>query len=171
MGKKKRKTTTPTTSATAAGSDLLNIDDINLRTAGPVTRVRGAILSIGDRLMAVKRKITAWGCEDANAATALELLNEMTSRMPAIRTAIEKLELTGYSPSRKAFTSRTEEGDHVSILPKYRAQYKDLLPEDHMADLTVIRKNPDRGGLILESSEGARLKTASAHVVRLPQVE
>ena len=36
MGKKKRKTTTPTTSATAAGSDLLNIDDINLRTAGPV---------------------------------------------------------------------------------------------------------------------------------------
>jgi hypothetical protein len=84
---------------------------------------------------------------------------------------LESLELSGFSPMRKSFTAQTKEGDHVSLLEKYRTQYDDLIDRDLMNDLKVIRKNENRGGLVLEASDGARLKTAAAHVVRLSQPE
>ena len=73
------------------------------------------------------------------------------------------------SPSRKSFTALTKEGDHVALLDKYRPQYNDLIDRELMGDLKVFRKNENRGGLVLEATNGSRIKVAAAHVVRLSQ--
>ena len=55
------------------------------------------------------------------------------------------------------------------MLEKYRVHYEDLMDRSLMSDLKVVRKNDNRGGLILETTSGQRMKTAASHVVRLSQ--
>ena len=71
-------------------------------------------------------------------------------------------------PPRKSYTAQTAEGDHVSILEKYRANYKDILDEELMDNLLVVRKNEKSGrASFSRAANKGRLKTATAHVVRL----
>ena len=163
MGKSKKKATS-STSVTLMPSGIVDIGSVNLRTAGPVTRLRGIVEKAVEKLTAAQVKVSGWDCK---TETLQDLLAEVLARIPDIQQELEDLEKSGYSPPRKSYTAQTAEGDHVSILEKYRANYKDILDEELMDNLLVVRKNENRGGLILEAANKGRLKTATAHVVRL----
>lgn len=167
--KKKSVASDKTAMADSQTKSVVNIEEVNLRTVGPVTRVRGVIAVVTERIAAAEEKLTKWGEESPLALKISQALTSVAGEVQAISEALEELETSGFSPSRKSFTALTSVGDHVSLLEKYRAQYDDLLSRELMNDLKVFRKNENRGGLVLEASGGVRIKAAAAHVVRLSQ--
>lgn len=169
--KKQKKTVSPEIqeSTSPKTKDVVNIDEVNLRTVGPVTRVRGVVAIAAERLIAAGDKLDKWGEESSLAAEIGEDVSRAAAEIQAIADKLETLETSGFSPSRKSFTFLTKEGDHVSVLEKYRSQYDDLIGRELMTNLKVFRKNENRGGLILEAGNGSRIKVAAAHIVRLSQ--
>jgi hypothetical protein len=147
---------------------LVDIEVVNLRTAGPVTRLRGVMAQVTSKITFVQGKLTSWGDSNEQAKELADAAEQLNSEVSTLVEGLEKLEGTGFSPPRKSFTALTTVGDRVSILEKYRERYEDLLHRDQMDDLTVIKKRDGRGGgLILEARDGTKVPAASAHIVRL----
>ena len=159
------------TMSSSDSDGVVDIEGINLRTVGPVTRLRGAVAKITEKLEAIHKKVCSWDGDNEMVKSISSELNQILTGFPSLLAAFKKLEATKYSPPRKGYTALTDVGDKVSILEKYRPQYKDLLTSDLMDDLKVTAKNPNRGGLILEATSGAKVRAAIAHVVRLSQPE
>lgn len=169
--KKKRAASDPVTDneTSSAPKQVVDINEVNLRTAGPVTRLRGIMAVVSEKVGTVEEKLAKWGEENTQASEIAQAVTSVVSDILGIMEQLEALELAGFSPERKSFTAKTKEGDHVSVLEKYRDHYEDLIDRSLMNDLTVFRKNDNRGGLILETTSGQRMKTAASHVVRLSQ--
>jgi len=167
--RKKRATVTNTESSSQAEKSVVDISEVNLRTVGPVTRLRGIMAMVSERVESVEAKLSKWGDENAEALAISQAVTSVHTEIVSILEQLESLELSGFSPERKSFTAKTKEGDHVSVLEKYRVHYEDLMDRSLMSDLKVVRKNDNRGGLILETTSGQRMKTAASHVVRLSQ--
>jgi hypothetical protein len=166
--KRTKKASSPTVETNAV-KEAVNIEEANLRTVGPVTRLRGVMAVVTEKVATVEAKLTKWGEENETAAEIAEAVTAVVAEVHGISERLKQLELSGFSPPRKSFTAQTKEGDHVSLLEKYREHYDDLIDRSLMNDLVVIRKNENRGGLVLETETGTRVKAAAAHVVRLSQ--
>lgn len=172
MGKKKstKKTTTETQAAITTANET-----VNLRSAPPVERLIGQLAIVQETIEKRRDTLEAWakpqveGAEPNELAKdALEALNGVVEAFPAVATALDKLHASGYSPPRKSYTAGTEEGDHVAILEGDRVRYEDIMEADQMLDLEVIKKIPGKGGgLIVQNNDGARMKVATSHVVKL----
>ena len=167
--RKKKRTAPVTDTDTVTTKAVVDISEVNLRTVGPVTRLRGIMAIVAARVGSVGEKLTKWGEGNPQAAEIAQSVTSLEAEIASITEQLDALELTGFSPERKSFTAKTKEGDHVSLLEKYREQYDDLIERSLMNDLTVIRKNDNRGGLVLETTSGGRVKAAASHVVRLSQ--
>jgi len=169
MAKNRKKKTSATPESASSNKRVVNIEEVNLRTAGPVTRLRGVMSMVAERVDTVVEKLTNWSEENKAVEEVAGITSALAADISSILDKLEDLELSGFSPQRKSFTAKTSEGDHVSLLEMYRPQYDDLIERKQMNDLVVIRKHENRGGLVLETTEGTRLKAAAAHVVRLSQ--
>jgi hypothetical protein len=170
MGKKKslrgsKKSTSSKPDVAENDVDLLSGD---LRTASPVVRMRAFVGRLHESTQKVCKKLATWSDQNDVVSEAAGAAVELEGLFPALEDALATLEENGFSPPRTTYTASTEEGDHVSVLDKFREKYEDLMPADSMGDLTVIKKHPGKGGgLIVESSDGARMKVATSHVVKL----
>jgi hypothetical protein len=155
-------------SSESTESDVVDIGSINLRTAGPVTRLRGVMAVITEKSEYVREKLAVWGEGNTEAGELAEAVAVLQGELGTITEALETLEKSGFSPPRKSFTADTSEGDHVSILEQYRTRYEDILEARLMDNLEVLKKRDGRGGgLTLVASDGTKVLTAIAHVVRL----
>ena len=143
-------------------------DRLNLRTAPPVRRVAGKIAVVVASLAKDRDKLAEWGAENARAREAAEHLDAILQAFPALSACLSDLELSGFSPPRLSYTAGAVEGDRVSVLEARRHLYSDIMEPELMLDLTVIAKHPGKGGgLVVESSEGNRMKVVLSHVVKL----
>jgi hypothetical protein len=171
MGTKKRskKPAAPKSSHESLESPpVVDIESVNLRTAGPVTRLRGVVAVLVDKVCYAHDRLTVWGESNDLARELSEAFGGLQGELSSIAERLEKLELSGFSPPRKSFTADTSEGDHVLLLDQYRDRYADLLDPSHMDNLVVLKKRAGRGGgLILEATDGTKFQTAIAHVVRI----
>ena len=172
MGKKKSTKKTATEKPETAPTTTENV---NLRSAPPVERLIGQLAIVQETLEKRRETLEAWaepqveGAEvNELAKDALDALNTVVDGFPLVKTALDKLLASGYSPPRKSYTAGTEEGDRVAILEGDRVRYEDIMEVDLMLDLEVIKKIPGKGGgLIVAASDGARMKVATSHVVKL----
>ena len=171
MGKKKGTKKT----ATEKPETVTTNENVNLRSAPPVERLIGQLAIVQETIEKRRDTLAAWaepqveGAEvNELAKDALDALNVVVEGFPAVKTALDKLLASGYSPPRKSYTAGTEEGDRVAILEGDRVRYEDIMEADLMLDLEVIKKIPGKGGgLIVAASDGARMKVATSHVVKL----
>lgn len=150
-------------------------ESVDLRTAKPVIRLKGQISILMKTLNDRRETLEGWtkpqveGAEpNEQAVSALEALNEITNAYPAFVEAMDELEKSGFSPARKSYTATTGEGDRVAVLEDERHRYTDIMDEDLMLDMLVIKKQPGKGGgLIVEAKDGPKMKVALSHVVKL----
>jgi hypothetical protein len=166
MASKKKKTKTPA-QAQNTTNGLVDIEAVNLRTAGPVTRLRGVMAVITAKLQFVQGKLVNWSETNETAKDIADSVETLKGEIEDLVDRLESLEASGFSPARKSFTAQTTVGDHVSILEKYRDRYEDLVPCKDMDDLVVIKRRDGRGGGLVLEVNGVKLPAASAHVVRL----
>jgi hypothetical protein len=62
---------------------------------------------------------------------------------------------------------RPKPGDRVTVIREYRDHYKDLMADELMIDLLVVKTCPGRTGLILvENTQKHRIKVSTSHVCR-----
>ena len=118
MPSKKRKN-----SARKTAAETVDKAPTDLRTAKPVSRLKGQIAilmtTLGDR----RETLEGWtkplveGAEpNEQAASALEALNEIVNAYPAFKDAMDELEKSGFSPARKSYTATTGEGGSLRPL-------------------------------------------------------
>jgi hypothetical protein len=141
---------------------------LNLRMAAPVKRVMGKITVAVDSLARDYVKLESWGEKNELAKVAAKKLSSILNTFPALNEVLEQLDASGFSPPRLSYTSSVVEGDRVSVLETHRHLYDDVMSADLMLNLGVVKKHPGKGGgLVVENSNGNRMKVAISHVVKL----
>jgi hypothetical protein len=144
-------------------------DRKDLRREPPVARLRAMMNLLATKLDTSLAKLVSWQPATANEdlGEAVTCLGGIVNEMHVLDEHLDALEESGFSPARKSFTSQAEEGDHVSVLEASRDKYTDIMEPSNMVDMTVVKKQPGKGGgLIVEAEDGSRMKVATSHVVR-----
>jgi hypothetical protein len=165
MSKKKtsRKSKSPTTVVKAPEVKT------DLRREQPVRRMRLVLANTFESMESHITKLTGWAETNPAAEKSLILLTNILGLAAEFGDEMVKFEETGWSPARKSFSAKTDEGDRVAILDDMRTTYADLMNVSLMSDLLVIKKHAGNrgGGLIVEAAGGERMKVAISHVVKL----
>ena len=178
MGKRSSKKSTRNTAKEAevvsTENEVLDLEDVNLRSAPPTTRLRGLAAASKERMESVEKRLKSWEVQSTDnqlIGVAVTEAAEVLQCMLTLEETLVELEKSGYSPPRKSFTASTEEGDVVSVLTEHKEKYKDIMDAGQMDRMTVLKKHPGKGGgLVVESTEGSRMRVASSHVVKLSTV-
>lgn len=114
-------------------------------------------------------RLSEWAAKSDAAAESRDILTGVLHGADNFNAEMKLFEDTGWSPPRKSYTAKTSEGDRVAILEDMRGSYSDILDRDLMADLLVVKKHPGNkgGGLVVEASDGSKIKVSISHVVKL----
>lgn len=139
----------------------------DLRRARPTRRileqVRGYMKEISRHLEILE----SWASGNGIANCALAEARVMSARCEKLIEHLGALDASGFSPPRKCYTASTKEGDIVQVLEAHREFYAELMEPAKMTNLTVVKKQPGKGGgLVVEAADGSRMRAAIAHVVK-----
>jgi hypothetical protein len=179
MGKKKSNSRERKPASAAAEKPVIKTTDKSvsseaskqdLRKVPPVARMRGLQAVLRAKLDKDLEKLNTWkGFTDNQAAVDAALtLGEILNTFSTLDAQLEELQESGFSPARKSYTARANEGDKVTVLEEKREVYSDLMEPAMMIDMLVIKKRPGKGGgLIVEASDSTRMQVSVSHVVRL----
>jgi hypothetical protein len=142
---------------------------VDLRTAPPVRRMRLVLAQQFEAVELHLAKLTYWSDTNSAAAKAHAILLHIVEMAEAFDAEMTTFEATGWSPPRKSYTAKTEEGDSVAILEDMKDSYTELMDAKLMGDLKVVKKHPGNrgGGLIVEAKDGSRMKVSISHVVKM----
>ena len=97
--RKKRATVTNTESSSQAEKSVVDISEVNLRTVGPVTRLRGIMAMVSERVESVEAKLSKWGDENAEALAISQAVTSVHTEIVSILEQLESLELSGFRPN------------------------------------------------------------------------
>lgn len=161
MSKKKSSRAPRRASAPAVKEDL--------RTAPPVRRMRLILAKLFEDVRPHLDRLAEWAEKNLAAVPSREALFRVVDGANTFGARMTEFEATGWSPPRKSFTAKTSEGDRVAILEDMRGSYSDILDPNLMGDLLVVKKHPGNkgGGLVVEASDGSKIKVSISHVVKL----
>lgn len=142
---------------------------VDLRTAPPVQRLRLVLKNLFAEVESHLVKLCGWGAKNVSAVEPADVLSQICQLADDFDRKMVVFEETGWSPARKSYTAKTDEGDRVAILDDLRSSYSDLMDESLMGDLLVVKKHPGNksGGLVVEAPGGIRMKVSISHVVKL----
>lgn len=140
----------------------------DLRKVPPVARMRGLQAVHRRKLTKDLTKLKGWKSDTASESLeeAVLTLGEILNSLGSLDDQLAELQESGFSPARKSYTAKADEGDHVTVLEAKRQDYVDLLEPAKMIDMVVIKKRPGRGGgLVVEAHDHTRIQVAVSHVV------
>lgn len=153
-------------STSVASEPMVKVD---LRTAPPVQRMRLVLEKQFEAIEPHLAKLFDWTEKNPTAHKAYAILLQIVDMAADFDAEMAEFEATGWSPARKSYTAKTNEGDHVAILEDMRESYADLMDPKLMGDLVVVKKHPGNkgGGLVVEAKGGDKMKVSISHVVKM----
>ena len=145
------------------------VSKIDLRTAPPVQRMRLVLGKLFEGVGSHLTKLSDWAEKNPAAQKAYAVLLQIADLSIEFDTEMVEFEKTGWSPPRKSYTAKTNEGDRVAVLEDMRDSCAELMDPKLMGDLLVVKKYPGNkgGGLVVEAKDGSKMKVSISHVVKL----
>lgn len=140
---------------------------VDLKTAPPVPRMHGQLERLRRKLAWHKGALDRWSENNAAPQEARGCMVTIMDNFADLQRALVKLSTSGFSPPRKAYTSKTRSGDHVKVLPEYCHLYTEIMAEKLMSDLEVLKVYPSKGGVVVMATDASRMKVARAHIVKV----
>lgn len=142
-------------------------ESVDLKTAPPVQRMRGQLERLRKKLAWQGAALGRWADNNEAPQEARQIMDDILERFFDLQASLTKLADGGFSPPRKAYTSKMRPGDHLKVLPKYCYLYTEIMDEKLMSDLTALKVYPSKGGVVVRATDSCRMKVARAHVVKV----
>ena len=139
----------------------------DLRRARPTLRILEQVRGYKREISRHLEILETWSSDNEIAKCALSDAHLMFDSCEDLVRHLVELNTSGFSPPRKCYTASTTEGDIVQVLEAHRDFYAELMEPAKMVNLSVVKKQPGKGGgLVVEAADGSRMRVAIAHVVK-----